>query len=44
MYEEMSAYGLVGVECYYGEYDRIIQGALADAIRHFDLAVRLRTA
>ena len=36
-YQQLGEWGLIGIECFYGEYDRIVQQALADAISAFDL-------
>ena len=36
-YQQLAEWGLVGIECFYGEYDRTVQYALADAITAFDL-------
>ena len=36
-YGQLAEWGLIGIECFYGEYDRTTQEALADAVRAFDL-------
>lgn len=36
-YAQLAEWGLIGIECFYGEYDRTTQQALASAITSFDL-------
>ena len=36
-YSRLAEWGLIGMECYYGEYDHATQQGLAGTIEHFDL-------